>query len=451
MRFNWLPYGKALAEGLIQFAGPLGALAKGLLTLADELEKEENAEKAAAKAEEMRQMVRAINDQLPALAERVDIEQLRSQIDVLMDGTAATIITAIKVSNVQLAEELEEMRTLLEGRLPVSETPPPPEDIEKARQKYVQFLCDNCRTLQMRGVRVDEPVSIDLQTLYRDLRIRAGLDTQAEPVAAKQVLSSYTRIVLLSPPGGGKTTFLNRIVLSLEADEAVRKFGLPRRQLPIYLPLAALAKQLTARPPDQQWSIRPNHLLQTMHQEAESYALRLPTGFFRTVLDQGGCMVLFDGLDEIPKQRDREDLMAAIRALAVRFPDNRYLVTSRPYAYRDGATWADANFIGWIDEFNDDDVRSFVNVWYRAVRGTLTAPIDARKAEERRKDLLRAATADERIRRLTRSPLLLTQIAVVHYNSGATSRTPSQALRSLHRVDVRVLGPGQTPGHHPGD
>ncbi len=416
-RLNWLPYARAVAEGLIQFAGPFGAPGRTLLTLSKELEGAESSKKF----EEMRQVIQEIRNLLPEeldkLADRADIEKLQEYLNIVADATADAIIDEIRASHNELAEELQGLRVLLESRLPEGKPVPTETELEAARKSYVDYFVGNHRTVLMRGVRADEPVEVNLENLYVDLRIRPGVREipDQQPISIKKVLHQHSKIVVLSTPGSGKTTLLKRIVVSFASNTSDGDFMPAEVSMPIYLPLGELSNYIASLPDGKKVAVGPHHILGAINEQATRAAFDLPPRFFHTMFENGKCALLFDGLDEIPEARTREEIVTAIRAFSVRFPKNRYILASRPYAYRDTATLAGDVFVGRLDKFSPEDVDAFVNSWYNSVRGTLM-PLEQQNADERRGDLKRVINSNERIKALVANPLLLTNIAIVHYN-----------------------------------
>ena len=63
--------------------------------------------------------------------------------------------------------------------------------------------------------------------------------------------------------------------------------------------------------------------------------LNLPRNFFEEALVAGRCLVCLDGLDEVWAVDRRKAITDAVRALASRYRNNRYLVTSRIVGYSD--------------------------------------------------------------------------------------------------------------------
>ena len=58
-----------------------------------------------------------------------------------------------------------------------------------------------------------------------------------------------------------------------------------------------------------------------------------PARLFRARLRRGRCLVLLDGLDEVADEAERRAMSAWVDRLVAVYPDNRYVVTSRPPGY----------------------------------------------------------------------------------------------------------------------
>lgn len=139
--------------------------------------------------------------------------------------------------------------------------------------------------------------------------------------------------------------------------------------------------------------------------------------FFRTVLEQGRAAVLLDGLDEAPSDADRRTLVRLIEAAADAYGGCRFVVTSRPTAVQ-GQTVLPGFATAGIAPLEMDAVEVFLGCWCQAL-----FPGDAARAEQHLGELLIALRSRVDIRRLARNPVMLTALAVVHWNE---KRLPEQ-------------------------
>src|SRR5438132_792743 len=58
--------------------------------------------------------------------------------------------------------------------------------------------------------------------------------------------------------------------------------------------------------------------------------------YFRDHLESGECLLLLDGLDEVPTQEEFEAVTEAVQSAAAVYPDNRFVITSRVAGWRTG-------------------------------------------------------------------------------------------------------------------
>jgi predicted NACHT family NTPase len=127
--------------------------------------------------------------------------------------------------------------------------------------------------------------------------------------------------------------------------------------------------------------------------------------------------VLFDGLEEIPDRPSRETSSRLIEALAQTYPESRLIVTSRPAAYT-----GEAQLPGFdharIEPLEDEAIGVFLRRWCGALYPEGTHVAEAHSAE-----LAAALQSRPEIRRLARNPVMLTALAVVHWNE---RRLPEQ-------------------------
>jgi len=143
----------------------------------------------------------------------------------------------------------------------------------------------------------------------------------------------------------------------------------------------------------------------------------LSLDFFRKKLEAGICTVLLDGMDEAPDRVMRERISRVILNAARAYSGCRFVVTSRPAAYVGEAVlsgWTQAN----ISPLSDDMVTRFLTEWCSSLYGDGNAAAHKHLAE-----LRDAVRARPEIHRMARNPVMLTALAVVHWNE---RRLPEQ-------------------------
>ena len=261
-------------------------------------------------------------------------------------------------------------------------------------------------------------------------------------------LEENSPLVLLGDPGIGKSTFLNYVawLLSRPAENAlIDRMGWR-------LPLPMVLRELPVR------GITDfDGLLEAFLGREMSAPLREDDGrYLRQALADGQAFVLLDGIDELGDREARENLRSAVFDGMDRYPDCRWLLTSRIVGYdevpfdsahrrRDEPPFPDEQDgklrdtilhrrprgllsgrrlrgllamrlesrggqipVRYIAPFDDRRIAAFARNWY--VRREASASRASANADH----LVRAVHADESILRLARVPNLLTMMALIH-------------------------------------
>ena len=261
------------------------------------------------------------------------------------------------------------------------------------------------------------------------------------------VLRDQRHAVLIGDPGSGKTTFLRfaaqvlaRAQLPDRPELAAEHLGLAGAPpFPVFVPLSRFAEFL-ADPahPDAAWPPEaPEHFLRYLDFALRGHSFGLPEGYLRRRVEAGGCLLLLDGLDEVPGAL-RPRVARIVERLVIENPRaNRHLLTCRTRAY-EGSTRLAALPSFRLAPFEPAQVARFVAAWSRAL--FRVPPVDPgeealRRAEDYRRTLQEAIDAHPNVGPLTESPLMLTMLAVVHWNR---KRLPEQRVE-LYEAAVDYL------------
>lgn len=252
-----------------------------------------------------------------------------------------------------------------------------------------------------------------------------GNDGRGWPLAA---LLRVPRLAIIAEAGMGKSTVLRLVALAcMEGADGARARSLIaewnwrsdveflRGYLPIQLSFAYLAQMIAA-----EHSIGVADVVRRRLQEQAACLALICAVDDR--LDQGGCLLLVDGVDEAPEdQRD-----AAVRALdsfVAEHPKARLVVTSRPYGYHPRI--ADLAHVH-IRSFDRDRKRRLLERMLLAtarLRGDTATAVEARA---RASSLLDSASNDPKLHELTTNPLLL----------GLLALSPTVDGTAPHRVEL---------------
>ena len=338
--------------------------------------------------------------------------------------------------------------------------------VAEFERRYLEWLCEEWRFLSVRGIRTRSPVALELEDVYvsltlnrlsRDMPdIRAEMEAMLEeelPEGARpergrrpdmrteeperlsvgEAMHHYPdRLVILGGPGTGKTTLASFVALKFARGQAKEALGLDETRLPILIPLRQLPR--TGLP------LTAENLPGLC--TAPELAKECPEGFFEERLKDGDCIVLLDGMDEVTTERERRQVAEQIDDFVSTYHNNRFIVTSRPAGYSGAALTGFTQLD--ICDFTDEDVEAFIRHWclaielaVRGVESEISEAVARRKAEREAEELIAAIRANDRVRRLTVNPLLLTIVAMVHRYRATL---PNRRVELYHECTEVLLG-----------
>ena len=222
-------------------------------------------------------------------------------------------------------------------------------------------------------------------------------------------------LVILGDPGSGKTTHLKRLLLwclSDRANEGPEALGLPRDMVPVFLPLREL-RDVT------------RGLDAFIEEQLDQEQFGMQEGFGKRLLESGNLLLLLDGLDEVPDLDHRKQVSRWIETARSVRPTCRFVVTSRFAGYTPEVQLSGYFLELHIRPLTAEQASRFVHNWYRIVESGLAPDPEqgAILAKERADGLVgRLNTPEFKARRvfeLTRNPLLLANICLVHRDRGS--------------------------------
>ena len=241
---------------------------------------------------------------------------------------------------------------------------------------------------------------------------RGGLaNTEVNQIELKSALSSNRKLVILGGPGSGKTTSLRHL-----AGDLVREKD--SNLLPILIPLREYVRYAKGE-------TNPS-ILGYLESYFEAHGLGLPDDFFTRYLYSGGCVVMFDGLDEVLREQDRIEVASQIEQFAACCGlENTIIVTSRIPSYR----------LAQISGFEHYGVRRmdlpqislFVSKWFKVLEGT-------EESDEGNK-LMSLLSNDSNLLSLSTNPLMLSLICLI----GLQGIPMPRKKADLYEMCVRTL------------
>ncbi|MFG2865862.1 NACHT domain-containing protein [Streptomyces sioyaensis] len=220
------------------------------------------------------------------------------------------------------------------------------------------------------------------------------------PVPADQALAGRDRVLLRGVAGSGKSTLVQWLAVSCTKTPGETALPHLYGRIPFVLPLRTLTREGAALP-------APGRFLAAVGCPVSGSQ---PDGWADRVLASGRALLLVDGLDEIP-ERERELTRRWLRDLLDAFPDNLWMVTSRPSAVRDD--WLAPDGFGelTLSPMSRAEVAAFIGRWHAAARCDADDP---ERLDAYERSLLAAVHTKQDLARLATNPLMCGLICALH-------------------------------------
>lgn len=307
----------------------------------------------------------------------------------------------------------------------------------KFKQQYLEALRTRCVDLNVEGY--GGLPRLALEDIYVSLRMHPG--GRGNPVLQNRNLNIWDilpkaddpaqtflvrLVVVIADPGYGKTTLMQFLTLSFSNQGYVEEGA---KEL---IPVLLLFRDFHGHIQAENVPTLPELIVETVQKLPRCEDLRASEPWFRKKLQQGKCLVMLDGLDEVPDGQ-REAVSKWANWQMQNYP-SQFILTSRPHGYN-SSLFKGVERIDVLD-FNDDQKRTFIEKWYRFIawetkwrwhwiesqrqepakqlseeQARAQSQEDADKAAA---DLKQQLFADRSLIDLAKNPLLLTIIAVAH-------------------------------------
>lgn len=257
-----------------------------------------------------------------------------------------------------------------------------------------------------------------------------------------EIITQNPRLVLLGEPGSGKSTTLRYFSLILARSGLDPTLDLKtyfpgqvgieevRNLLPIFLPLLPFARRLSESKVKtagtrELWQYISNQLSHDGRYQGLAEVVH-------TEIEEGRAILMLDGLDEVAGIESRQLVVQAIDAFANEYKPCRIIVSCRVRAY-EGENNRQWQLDGWptatLADWTVGQMSHFISAWYKVI-GNL--PYDERI--RRRDDLQSVVMRRPDLQRLGVRPLLLTIMALVHFND---SKLPEERAALYSRcIDI---------------
>jgi predicted NACHT family NTPase len=259
-------------------------------------------------------------------------------------------------------------------------------------------------------------VTLEIEHTTLDIGGEVDGDDLRKPIPVDQALSRTNRLLVRGAAGSGKTTLLQWAAVYCAARKHEGALATFNDLVPFVIRLRDFDDRNLPRPGEFARVVAPNI-------EGE------PDYWSHRVLESGRAIVLIDGLDEAAENR-RAVVREWLQDLLLQYPQAQYLVTTRPYAVKEGWLDSDGFLDATLQEMTTEDVARFVAHWHQAVATGL-------EDQEERSKLTKLATAlatelrrNPDLSKLAASPLLCAMICALHRDR--VSALPTGRIELYH-------------------
>jgi formylglycine-generating enzyme required for sulfatase activity len=292
---------------------------------------------------------------------------------------------------------------------------------------YREWLIGETDHIDIRGIgerKIEDPVVFPILQLYTQLYVQSGsanfdLDQgnirEEQRTPLTKMIEATRCVAIIGEPGCGKTTFLRYTTRSFAMDTA--------KPLPIFLALTDVYEFAIS----QNLNFDAKLFIDFCADLNARENLDLTKEFLENRIESGDCLWLLDSLDELPSDNARINMVEALEKASRRWNKSRFVVTSRP-APMIGKSIPIGFEVVTVDNWRNQEIKSFLE----AFTSLLYPKIQSEERLRRHWGGLYATIRDSlELRTLAKNPVMLTAMAVVHFNEIHLPEGRADLLESL--------------------
>jgi hypothetical protein len=243
--------------------------------------------------------------------------------------------------------------------------------------KYYQRLKFDCREYEIRGINRG---ALQLENVFVPLKMaqkvaehipqnvinyQRGVINPLEQQEIGNLLVQmnrdvyFKRLAILGAPGCGKSTLLRHITLMYATRQQRRLHPKAPKLIPVLLQLRDIYQEIIQNPDIPLAEIIENAVKKLQASEP----LQPRKNWFAKRLRESKCLVMLDGLDEIPDDEQRQNVSAWVDKQIGIHSDSCFILTSRPEVYRQAPLTQNVCQLE-VQPFSREQRDKFIQDWY---------------------------------------------------------------------------------------
>ncbi|MSP12238.1 MAG: NACHT domain-containing protein [Chloroflexi bacterium] len=284
---------------------------------------------------------------------------------------------------------------------------------------YREWLRDFTGYIDIRGLAARGAVQAQrfpLLELYMQLHAHEvisleGAETELQGgtrrIPLTDVVKKNRLTLLLGDPGAGKTTFLSYLA-RIMVDNTSFPLPLLTRAADIY------DFHLTrSRDIGPSWHV----LISFWIGQSTTHGWGFTDAWLQGKLKSGQVLFLVDGLDELPSEEARIQIVEIIDSSVKEWSKCSWVVTSRPGVLQNISIPMDFR-VSVIDTLSDKEIHTFISAWVNLLfySNPNYGRTNSLQADQYERELLNTIRLRRDVNLLARNPVMLTSIILVHWN-----------------------------------
>jgi predicted nucleotidyltransferase/HEAT repeat protein/transcriptional regulator with XRE-family HTH domain len=262
-------------------------------------------------------------------------------------------------------------------------------------------------------------VGIPNQERGHDCQLAAA-ETEDAPIAGRdkltvaQCLALHRRVLIRGEPGSGKTTALRHAARAYALGLVTQGNSLKQPQVPLMVRLADFAK---ARERDADMTLVRFVVTRTLRNASPEYWAQVERNM-ELELENGTCLVLLDGLDEVGSVTD---LVTVLRKFVDDYNRNQFVLTSRIIGL-DDAPWRELGFARFEVAPWREEIREFARRWYAGRRPAPRRKQPKNQLDQKADEFATLILSQPSLCEIASNPLMLTILAALHHANATLPR-----------------------------